>query len=404
MAKSKRTIGIDIGTTKIASVMTEYDQNGRCRIIGTAMSSADGFRNGLVINLEKAVSSVANCIEQIQQITNISPRNCLINVGICGDYIKYINSVGNISVKNSSRGITSRDIEEVLQQAQTIKLPPDEQIIHLFPIQYIVDGQKGIRNPLGMFGVRLEVEALLVMGTITALENIERVLEHLDLRINSLILQPQAIANLVAEPEELNLGVAIVDLGGITNIAIFKDGVLRYYKTIPLGGDNVTKDISICLRTPYKKAEEIKKLYGAATISHIQHDQPIVIDDINGRINKQISQRLLVTIIEPRVEEIFQYIDLAIREAGYADLLPAGVILTGGTSLLSGIASVAEQVFRLPVKIGRLLYADENEVLDPNYLTAVGLAKYAMHNNEYYLKPMRRPLSDILAKVREFFA
>ncbi|MBS4015344.1 MAG: cell division protein FtsA, partial [Candidatus Latescibacteria bacterium] len=269
MAKPKRIIGLDIGTTKIACVIAELDSNGKSKVLGKAVTTPDGFRKGVVINLEKAVMSVAQCIENAEHEANVKAKNCALYVGICGEYIKHLNSVGNISVKNSSRGITDKDINEVIQQAQTIRLPTDEQIIHLFPNQFIVDGQKGIRNPVGMFGVRLEVEALLIIGTVTAIENIHRVLDHLQLKAESLVLQPQAISHVVAEPEEKDLGVAIVDIGGITNISIFKDGVLRFYKTLSLGGDNLTKDISIGLRTPYKKAEEIKKLYGAANINSV---------------------------------------------------------------------------------------------------------------------------------------
>lgn len=404
MAKPKRIIGLDIGTTKIACVIAELDSNGKLNYLSNALTAPEGFRKGIVVNLEKAVSSVAECIESAEKVANVKAKNCSIFVGICGEFIKYLNSVGTVPVKNPSKGIGDKDIAEVIRQAQTIRLPNDEQILHLFPNQFIVDGQKGIKNPIGMFGFRLEVEALLIIGTITAIENINRVLDHLDLKANSLVLQPQAISYVVAEPEEKDLGIAIIDIGGITNVSIFKDGVLRFYKTLALGGDNLTKDISIGLRTSYKKAEEIKKLYGTANINAVEHDQPIIIDDINGKANKQISQRLLTSIIESRLEEILQHVDLTIREAGYAEVLSAGVVLTGGTSMLKGIDAIAEQIFRLPVRIGKLPFSKEFDNFDSSYITAAGLIRYALNGKDYYALRPESFLATLKSKMIELFA
>lgn len=384
MAKNKKILGLDIGSSKIVCAIGETDTSGKLKIIGQGISVPEGFRSGLVINLERAVVSVAQAIEQAETMANVRAKNCQIYIGISGSYIKLLPSIGTAPVKNPTKGIQDKDISECLRQAQAFRLPPDEQIIHLIPNQFIVDGQKGIRNPLGMFGVRLELDALLIIGTVSAVENLHRVLDHLELKAESLVLQPQAISLTVAEPEDKELGIAIVDIGGNTNLSIFKDGVLRYYKTLTLGGDNLTKDISIGLRTPYKKAEEIKKLYGRAMISCIDHDEPIVIEDMSGRVNRQISQRLLTSIIEPRMEEILQHCDSAIREAGFADALSGGIILTGGTSLLKGIDLLAEQIFRLPVKIGtNHIVSDQTEIIaDPTYFTALGLIRYGLIRND----------------------
>lgn len=417
MSKSKKIIGLDIGTTKIACVVAELDSNGRPNFLGYSLSSPTGFRNGIVVNLERAVESVRDAIESAEKIANTSAKNSAIYVGISGDYIKHLTSIGTVPVKNSSKGITEKDINEVIRQAQTIRLPTDEQIIHLIPNQFIVDGQKGIRNPIGMFGFRLEVEALLIIGAVSSIENIHRVLDHLGLKAESLVLQPQAVSLAVAEPEDRELGIAIVDIGGNTNISIFKDGVLRYYKTLLLGGENITKDISIGLRTPYKKAEEIKKLYGTAMISCIQCDEPIVVEDMSGRINKQISQRFLTSIIEPRVEEILQHTDMAIRETGYAEVLSGGIILTGGTSLLKGIDLLAEQIFRMPVKLGTnqqiavTQSQTQNQVqgIESNghpvsYITASGLIHYSLNSNDMYLPQTENILQIFASKIKELFA
>ncbi len=405
MAKSKKLLGLDIGTTKIACAIAEVDSTGRLNILGHSISLPEGFRNGVVINLERAVESTAIAINEAEKIANMRAKNCEIYVGISGEFIKHLPSIGTVPVKNPTKGISEKDINEVIRQAQTIRLPNDEQIIHLIPNQFIVDGQKGIRNPIGMFGFRLEVEALLIIGAVSAIENIHRVLDHLELKAESLVLQPQATALSIAEPEDKDLGVAIVDIGGLTNISIFKDGVLRFYKTLPLGGENLTKDISIGLRTPYKKAEEIKKLYGTAMICCIEHDEPIMIEDISGRVNKQISQRLLSSIIEPRLEEILQHVDNTIRETGYSESLSGGVILTGGTSMLKGIDLLAEQIFRLPVKIGKMPVTIDAQTptLDSEFITAFGLVRYALNGNGLEVTQGENVLSDVMSKVKELF-
>jgi cell division protein FtsA len=232
------------------------------------------------------------------------------------------------------------------------------------------------------------------------------VLDHLELKAESLVLQPQAVSLAVSEPEDRDLGIAIVDIGGITNISIFKDGVLRFYKTLPLGGENITKDISIGLRTPYKKAEEIKKLYGTATISCVEHDQPIIIEDISGRANKQISQRLLSSIIEPRVEEILQHVEMTLRNSCYVDGLSGGIILTGGTSMLKGIDLLAEQIFRLPVKIGTIRANGDaqSQLSDTNFTTAVGLIRYGLNGKDLYVKQSEGLFSIFALKIKELFA
>jgi cell division protein FtsA len=406
MAKSKKILGLDIGTTKVACAIAEVDNNGKLNVLGQGLASPEGFRNGIVINLERAVESIAEAIENAEKTADSRAKNCSIYVGISGEYIKHLPSIGTIPVKNPSKGITEKDIGEVIHQAQTIRLPTDEQIIHLIPNQFIVDGQKGIKNPIGMFGFRLEVEALLIIGAVSAIENIHRALDNLELKAENLVLQPRAVSLAVAEPEEKDLGIAIIDIGGNTNISIFKDGVLRFYKSLPLGGENLTKDISIGLRTPYKKAEEIKKLYGIAMINCIEHDEPIVIEDMSGRINKTISQRLLTSIIEPRLEEILQHVDMAIRETGYADMLSGGVILTGGTSMLKGIDLLAEQIFRLPVKLGTIQSNADAQTAqsDATYATAIGLVRYGLNGKEYYAPQGDNVFSVFASKFKELFA
>ncbi|MCX8015440.1 MAG: cell division protein FtsA [candidate division WOR-3 bacterium] len=404
MARSKKLLGIDIGTTKIACVIAELDNSGRINILGQGISSPEGFKNGIVNNLEKAVVSMAEAIEAAENTSNVKAKNTEIYVGIAGEYIEYLTSVGTAKINNPTKGITNKDINECIKQAQTLRLPNDEQIIHLIPNQFIVDGQRGIRNPLGMFGFRLEVETLLIIGSISVIENIHRVIDSLGLKITSLVLQPEALSLVVAEPDDKDLGVAIVDIGGISNISIYKDGVLKFYKTIPLGGINLTKDISIGLRTPYKKAEEIKKQHGAAMVSSIEHEEPIIIEDMSGRTNRQVSKRLLTSIIEMRIEEILQHINEVIMTANIKESLGGGVILTGGTSQLKGIDILAEQIFQMPVKIGNKLNSAEGQTpLDPIYETAVGLVHYGINGHNQYLIPDKNLLEQLLQTIKQLF-
>ncbi|MCX7785633.1 MAG: cell division protein FtsA [candidate division WOR-3 bacterium] len=412
MAKTRKIIGLDIGSTKIACAIAE-SINGKYNILGYGRANPDGFRNGTVVNLDTAVDSVASAIESAEKMAGINAKNCSIYVGIAGQYIKHIPSGATVPVKNPSKGISEKDIIEVIRQAQTLRLPNDEQIIHVIPGQFIVDGQKGIKSPIGMFGFRLEVEALLIIGQIGALENIQRVLDRLEFGNRVLVLQAQALASVVSEPEDRELGIAIVDIGGLTDISIFKDGELRFYKTLPIGGENITKDIAIGLRTPYKKAEEIKKQYGTAMVSCIDQDEPIVIEDLTGRVSKQVSRRLLTSIIEPRVEEILLYTETAIRESGFADALSGGVVLTGGTAQLKGIDVMAEQVLRLPVKITPSKSTSDSysehtnnpiEQLGADYTTAVGLIHYGFFGKEAYVPLSESIFSSMATKLKELFA
>ncbi|MDH5185766.1 MAG: cell division protein FtsA [candidate division WOR-3 bacterium] len=380
MAKNKRIAGIDIGTTKIACIIAETSDNGKINILGFGKAPPQGFSHGVVNNLDKAAESVASAIEEAELSSGTKLAQAGTFVGITGEHLKHIQGIGAIPVKKPSKGITEQDLDKVIEQAQAIRLPNDEQILHVIPTQFIVDGQRGVRNPLGLFGVRLEVEALIVIGAVTAIENIYRMLDQLGVKAKGLVLQSLAASYSVTEPMDKDLGVAVVDIGGVTDISVFKDGELRYSRVINLGGSHITQDIAIGLRTPYNKAEEIKRNHGAAVVNVIENDEPISIDDNGAHANKHISRRLLASIIEPRVEEILLHAEAEIRKTGYADSLSAGVILTGGTSQFSGIAGMAEQIFGLPIKIGYPdgINGNSDAVRNPAYATTVGLIRYGL--------------------------
>ncbi|MCS7258080.1 MAG: cell division protein FtsA, partial [candidate division WOR-3 bacterium] len=247
MARSEKIIGLDIGYTKLAALLAEIDQYDKINVLGCYTIPAEGFEGGVVIDLQKAMNTVSECLTGLKNKSGLeSLDKCAVFVGINGNHIQYLTSISAISVKNPQKGITENDIKTVLSQAQTLRLPADSQIIHVFAKQFIIDGQKGIKNPLGMFGNHLEIEAIIIIGMRTIIENILRIFKLLKLPCNALVLQNHALANIVTNEKERNLGIGIIDIGGKTTITVYKDNVLAYYKVLPIGGINVTNDIAIC--------------------------------------------------------------------------------------------------------------------------------------------------------------
>jgi len=406
MAKSRRTAAIDIGTTKLACVIAETDGQNHTTIVGFGSSPPAGFRQGVVINLDKATESVAAAVGAAETMAGSKVKTMRVFVGISGDHIKHLSGIGAVPVRKPQKGIAERDLEDVIKQAQTIRLPNDEQILHVIPTQFIVDGQKGVRNPLGLFGVRLEVEALLVIGAVTAVENIYRVLEGLDIRNRSLVLQSLAASFAVCDDEDKELGCVIIDLGGLTDIAICREGELRFTKQLPVGAANITKDVAIGLRTTFPNAEQVKRDFGVALASMIEKDEPVAVEDASGRGTKQVSRRLLASIVEPRVEEVFNLVDAEVRKSGMAEGLSAGAILTGGGSLLRGVDVLAEQILGMPVKLGRpdKLAGPDEVIKNPAYAVGVGLIQYGLEGRYFHEMPSPGMLDRMSDELKGWFS
>ncbi|MEN9979724.1 MAG: cell division protein FtsA [candidate division WOR-3 bacterium] len=393
MGKLRRIAAIDIGTTKVTCVIAEVDPTGKTEVKGYGVSPPDGFRMGVVISLDKATESFARAIEQAEKMANCRIGAGPVYTSITGDHIKHMPGLGAVPVSRPNKGIMPRDIEDVIRQAQTIRLPNDEQILHVIPTQFIVDGQRGVRNPLGLFGVRLEVEALLIIGAVTAIENIYRVMERLDIKHRVLVLQSLATSYGVCDEEDKELGVAIIDIGGVLEVSIYREGEIRFTKMLPVGAANITKDVAIGLRTSYQQAESIKREFGVAMAGMIERDEPLTIEDASGRGPKQVSRRLLASIIEPRVEELLNLADAEIRKSQLADGLSGGVILTGGGALLPGIDMLAEQICGMPVKIGRpeRVGGPREVVTNPAFATSVGLIRCAVEGKSSQLHRLPVP-------------
>lgn len=403
MARPRRIAAIDIGSTKVACVVADIDSTGKIEIVGYSTAPPDGFRAGVVISLEKATESINVAMDTASRMAGGKLHGCPVYVGVTGEHIKHMPGLGAVPVNKPTRGIQQRDVEDVIRQAQTIRLPNDELILHVVPTQFIVDGQKGVRNPNGLYGVRLEVEALLIIGAVTAIENLYRVMERLELRNRSLVLQSLATSFAVCEPEDKDLGVAVVDLGGVTDVSVYSDGEIRFTKMLPVGAANITKDIAVGLRTPFAQAEEIKKAYGTALASTVERDEPLTVEDASGRGPKQVSRRLLASIIEPRAEELLNLAEAEVRKSGFAESLSAGVILTGGGAVLPGMDILAEQVFGKPVRVGRpdSVNGPREVTGNPAYATAVGLVQCASEGKCRNLH--RLPTPGLIRRVWEDF-
>jgi cell division protein FtsA len=368
-------VGLDIGTSKICAVVGEAMPDGRVDIIGMGSHPSIGLRKGMVINIESTVNSIKEAIEEAETMAG-----CEINsvyAGIAGGHIKGFNSHGIIALKN--REVTKRDIERVIDAARAVAIPMDREVIHTLPQEFIVDDQAGITDPVGMSGVRLEVKIHIVTGAVTSAQNIIKCANRAGLDVYDIILESLASSEAVLTDEERNLGVALVDFGGgTTDLAVFSSGSIKHTSVLTLGGDNLTNDIAIGIRTPFNEAEKIKIKYGCGLTSLINKDETVEVPSVGGRAPRNISRQLLGEILEPRIEEIFSLSHQELLRSGYDDLVTSGVVTTGGSSLLPGVPEIVEQVFNMPARIGfpTNIGGLKEVVNSPMYATAVGLVLY----------------------------
>ena len=385
MARKERIVGVDLGTTKIAAIIAEVEDEDM-KIVGVGSTPSNGLKRGVIVNLEKAIESIEKAVDEASRMAGVKVDSCY--AGISGSHIESINAHAMIATARTGGVVTKRDIERVIEQAKAIALPLDREIIHAIPIEYVVDNEKGIKDPVGMSGVKLEAEVHIVTAAITSAQNIYTALERAGLRVKDLVLQPLASSYSVLQPDEIDLGVCLLDIGGgTTDLAIFYDGAIRYSEVIPLGGEYITNDIAIGIRTPYKQAEEIKRKNASISLSPEEGKEQIKVPGIGGRDDREITKELLASIVTPRVEEILMITNKAIKRSGFFDILAAGVVITGGTARLRGIDTLAEDIFHLPVKIGipKQIGGLTDIVQDPIYATGVGLILYGFEKKNQVL-------------------
>ena len=373
-------VGIDIGTTKICAIVGE-EVDGDMEIIGIGTTPSKGLRKGVVINIESTVQSIKKAISEAELMAGLEIKS--VYAGIAGGHIKGFNSHGIIAVKN--REVSDSDIKRVIDAARAIAIPVDREVIHILPQEYIVDDQDGIQEPMGMNGVRLEAKVHIVTGAVTSAQNIIRCVNRTGIDVETIVLEQLASAEAVLSEDEKELGVVIVDIGGgTTDVAIFSEGSIKHTAVFSLGGDHLTNDIAVGLRTPIIEAEKIKKLYGCALSSLVDKDDTVDVPSVGGRKPRSVSRRVLAEIIEPRVEEMLSLVHREVLRSGYSDVLASGVVLTGGSSLLEGIADIGEQVFNMQVRIGYPtgIGGLVDVVSSPMYATGVGLVLYGGKNDE----------------------
>ncbi len=375
--------GLDIGTTKISCIIADQSASGELRIVGVGNAPSEGLRRGAVVDLEKTVASITRAVEEAERMAGVQAKG--VHAGIAGDHIRSLNSRGVVAVSRKDNEIHAADVARVIEAAKAIAIPTDREIIHVIPQEFIVDDQDGIKDPVGMSGVRLEAEVHIITGAVTSARNICRAIQRAGLKVYDLTLEPLASAAAVLDDDEKDLGVVLLDLGGgTTDVAVFHEGAVRHTSIIPFGGANVTSDIAIGLRTPIDKAEAIKILHGSALAAMVHGDEMVSVSGVGGRGDKEISRHVLASMIEPRMEEIFALANKEVRKNHFAPLIGGGVVLTGGTSLLPGAVELAEQVFEMPVRLGlpRGLGGLSANVCDPRYSTGVGLVLHAARSQE----------------------
>jgi len=375
-AKGRQVIaGLDVGTTKICCVIAEWSPAGHLDIVGVGTSPSRGLRKGVVVNIESTVDAIKQAVSEAEAMAQTELAQVITGVG--GGHVRGINSRGVVGVSGKHQEVSQADVDRALEAARAIELPPDREVIHVLPQTYIVDDQDGVKEPLGMFGARLEVEVHVVTGATTSVRNVVRSVNRAGLQVQDIVLQPLASAEAAVSAEEKDLGVLVIDLGGgTTDIALFRDGGVWYTSILPLGGDHISNDIAVGLRTPTNDAEELKKRHGCALTALVREDESVEVPSVGGRKPRQLSRHLLSEIIQPRVEEIFTLVARDLSRAGLEDVAAAGVVITGGTSMMRGVAELAEQIFDVPVRRGTPTGVGGlgDVIQSPTYTAAVGLA------------------------------
>lgn len=375
MAKSDLIVGLDIGTTKICAVVGELNESGLIDVVGAGLSVSTGLRKGVVVNIEQTAQSIRAAIEEAELMAG-----CEINtvyVGIAGSHISGINSHGVIAVKGGE--VSQEDVSRAIEAARALAIPGDREVIHILPQEYILDGQGGIADPLGMAGVRLEVKVHIVTGAVTSAQNIVRSCQRSNLDVEHIALEALASSKAVLTDEERELGVALVDIGGgTTDIAIFLNDAIKHTAVLGLGGQNLSNDIAYGLRTPLADAESIKTRYGCALVDLVKGDEQIEVPSVGGRAPRRLSRQLLAEICEPRMEEIFYLVDKVLEDSGCKPRIGAGVVLTGGAATIEGCRELGEDIFNLPTRVGypRGITGLKDVVNNPKFSTAVGLLRY----------------------------
>lgn len=407
MAERGIITGLDIGTVKVCAVIGQVNETGGVNVIGVGTAPSSGLRKGVVVNIDNTVKSIHQAVEEAELMAGVEIES--VFTGIAGGHIKSFNSRGVVAVSNKSREITSNDVDRVIDAARAISIPIDREVIHVIPQEFIVDDQDGIKDPIGMSGVRLESEVHIITGAIASIENIIKSVNRAGYEVEDIVLEPLASAEALLTEEEKELGVVLVDLGGGTvDVIMFLKGAIWHTGVISLGGNHITNDVAIGLRTPIQSAEIIKKRYGCALVDMVDGEEIIEVPGVGGRTPKKTARRLLAEVIQPRMEEIFELVKREMKMSGFDEMIGAGAVLTGGTSLLSGAAELAEKVLAVPVRVGipENVGGLADKVHSPIYSTGVGLVLFGSKNKslkELYKGTEENVFTNIIKRLGLWF-
>lgn len=407
MARDKNLIvGLDIGTSKVVAIVGETSLEGDdVEIIGIGQHPSRGLKKGVVVNIESTVHSIQRAVEEAELMSGCEIKS--VSTGIAGSHIRSMNSHGIVAIRDKE--VTQDDLDRVLDAARAVAIPADQKILHILPQEYVIDNQEGIREPIGMSGVRLEAKVHLVTGAVSAAQNIIKCVRLCGLEVDDIILEQLASSEAVLTQDEKELGVCLVDIGGgTTDIAIFTEGSIRYTAVIPIAGDQVTNDIAVAMRTPTQYAEDIKIKYACALPHLASADEMIEVPSVGARPPRYLSRQTLADVVEPRYEELLNLVQAVLRRSGYEDLIAAGVVLTGGSSKMDGVLELAEQVFHVPVRLGYPKYVSGlvDVVRNPIHATGVGLLLFGHRHRHERVSELNfgdGGLRNIFGRMRNWF-
>ncbi|MCG6867793.1 MAG: cell division protein FtsA [Gammaproteobacteria bacterium] len=397
-------VGLDIGTSKVVAIVGEGNEDGGIEVVGIGSHPSRGLKKGVVVNIESTVQSIQRAVEEAELMAGCQIHS--VFAGIAGSHIRSLNSHGVVAIGDQE--VTLSDVERVKDAARAVAIPADQRVIHTLPQEYIIDRQEGIREPVGMSGVRLEVKVHMVTGAVSAAQNIVKCVRRCGLEVDDIILEQLASSHAVLTDDERELGVCLVDIGGgTTDIAVFTEGAIRHTAVIPIAGDQVTNDIAVALRTPTQHAEDIKIKYACALRQLANRDETIEVPSVGERPPRRLSRQTLAEVVEPRYEEFLSLVQAELRRSGFEELCAAGMVLTGGSSKMEGVVELAEEVFHKPVRLGMPQYVTGlvDVVRNPIHATGVGLLLYGQLSRQL---EMTEKLSDkgvqaIWKRMRSWF-
>ena len=397
-------VGLDIGTSKVVAIVGEIGPDGQIEIIGLGSSRSRGLKKGLVVNIDSTVQSIQRAVEEAELMAGCEIHS--VYAGIAGSHIRALNSHGIVAIRDSE--VSAGDIDRVIDAARAVAIPADQKILHILPQEFVIDNQEGVKEPIGMSGVRLEAKVHIVTGAVSAAQNIVKCVRRCGLEVDDIILEQLASSQAVLTDDEKDLGVCLVDVGGgTTDIAIFTDGAIHHTAVIPIAGDQVTNDIAVALRTPTQHAEDIKVRYACALTQLANPDETIEVPSVGDRPPRRLARQTLAEVVQPRYEELFTLIQAEVRRSGFEDLIVAGIVLTGGSAKMEGAVELAEEIFHMPVRVGMPQHVSglADVVRNPIYATGVGLLQFGRRQSSSVVPTTRMDggLAGICERMKNWF-